>query len=96
MPYAKVGDQIKLLASDLRPEDQIRVHVMGGDELLSVEKVRRTIRRGRVKAKLAWGSHIPLDSFWKTYDEGQELPVVSGHPRPHKDLRPTSRPWWRN
>lgn len=44
-------------AKDLRQGDEIRVRVMGGEEYLTVKRVRATLEGIRLEAE--WGWHVP-------------------------------------
>lgn len=80
----KTGDRIRIKAADLDPRDRVLVTVMGGEEMLHVLKVRRTLR-GRIRARLDWGGHIPnAEPFWETFEPDRELHVIGGKPRPSK------------
>jgi hypothetical protein len=60
-------------AKDLKPGDEIRATVMGGEEYLTVREVKP--KDGKVLLRLEWGSHVPIDPFWDTLPNGKKLTV---------------------
>lgn len=60
-------------AKDLREGDEVRAHVMGGEEFLTVLEVKP--KKDKVLVHLEWGFHVPLDPFWDAMDRNEKLTV---------------------
>lgn len=63
-----------VVAKDLRKGDEIRVTTMGGSEFLTVEDLEPP-DGPEIRVKLAWGWHIPVESFWDTLPIDERLTV---------------------
>jgi hypothetical protein len=59
--------------ADLQIGDEVRVTTMGGQEFLTVLDLDTGGKT--VKAKLSWGSHVPVEPFWDVLPSDETLTV---------------------